>query len=82
MLTGFLAGLVFPGASLLLSHLLYKDVILLNKPAIPYLAALGLNLFFIRISYKKDADQTGKGIMLATFVCMLLLIFIFKIKLT
>jgi hypothetical protein len=56
--------------------------VLLGKPAIPYLVALALNLIIIRTCYKKDADQTGRGVMLATFVCMLLLVFVFKVKLT
>jgi hypothetical protein len=82
MLTGFVVGLIPPGIALILFNVLYKDVVLLNKPAIPYLVALALNLFIIRVCYKKDADQTGRGVMLATFLCMLALIFIFKVRLT
>ncbi|MFD1257340.1 hypothetical protein ACFQ3S_11080 [Mucilaginibacter terrae] len=82
MLTGFVLGLIFPGLTLLLFNVLYKNVLLLNKPAIPYLVALGLNLFIIRICYKKGADQTGRGVMLATFIAMLIMFFLFKIRLS
>jgi len=82
ILTGFVIGLIIPGLALLLFNVIYKGAVLLNKPAIPYLVALGLNLFFIRICYKKDADQTGKGIMLSTFICMLLMVLLFRVKLS
>jgi hypothetical protein len=82
MFVGFVLGLILPGLALLLFNVLYKDAVVLGKPAIPYMVALGLNLIAIRISYKKDADQTGKGIMLSTFICMLLLVLVFKVRLT
>lgn len=82
VLTGFITGLVIPGLALLIFNVVYKGMVLLNKPAIPYLVALGLNLFIIRICYKKDADKTGKGIMLSTFICMLLMVLLFKVKLS
>ena len=79
---GFIIGLILPALALMLFNILYKGAMLFNKPAIPYLVALGLNLIIIRICYKKNADQTGLGVMLATFISMLLLVFVFKIKLT
>ena len=82
MLTGFVLGLIAPGIALLLFNVLYTDVVLFNKPAIPYLVALALNLIIIRTCYKKNADQAGRGVMLSTFICMLLLVFVFKVKLT
>ena len=81
-LFGLVLGLILPGLALLLFNVLYKDALLLGKPAIPYMVALGLNLIIIRICYKKDADQTGRGVMLSTFVCMLLLVLVFKVRLT
>jgi hypothetical protein len=81
MLTGILIGLIFPAIAWLVFNVLFKNLVLLNKPAIPYLIALGLNLFVIKLCYKKDADETGKGVMLSTFVCMMLMV-IFKIQLS
>jgi len=82
ILFGFVLGLILPGLALLIFNVLYKDVVILGKPAIPYLVALGLNLIGMRICYKKDADQTGRGIMISTFIGMLLLVVVFKVKLT
>ncbi|WP_345954718.1 hypothetical protein [Mucilaginibacter sp. PAMB04168] len=82
VLIGLLLGLILPLTAWLLFSKLYPNVIILNKPAIPYLVALGINLLIIRLCYKKNADETGRGVMIATFACMLLFLFVFKIRLT
>jgi hypothetical protein len=81
MLSGILLGLVVPAMAWFIFNVLYKGVVLLHKPAIPYLVALGINLFIIRICFKKNLDDTGRGIMATTFVCVILLL-VFKIRLT
>lgn len=81
MLSGILLGLVTPALAWLLFHIIYKGVVVLNKPAIPYLVALGINLFIIRICFKKNLDDTGRGVMTTTFICIILLL-VFKIRLT
>jgi len=81
MLTGILSGLIIPAVAWLIFNVLYKGVVLFNKPAIPYLVALGINLFIIRICFKKNLDDTGRGVMVTTFVCVILLL-VFKIRLT
>ena len=81
ILAGFLIGFILPGTAYLLFNILYKNNHLFYKPALPYLIALALNLFITRICYKKEADDTGRGVMLATFISMVLFI-VFKVKLT
>jgi uncharacterized protein YacL len=78
MLAGVLAALIFPVIAFVISFLLKNNVDIINRPGLPYFIAIALNLVLIRISFKKGLDHTAKGIMLATFVSMLL-IFIFKI---
>ncbi len=46
-------------------------MIILNKPAIPYLFTIAINLFIIKYLFKKGLDQTGTGMILITFVVML-----------
>jgi len=71
---GLLAGLIFPGLTWLVFGYFFKNkVILLNKPTIPYLVAIAVNLFIIRYLFKKGDDQTGTGMILCTFVGMLLI---------
>jgi hypothetical protein len=78
MATGVLAALIFPATAFVMAFLLKNNVDIINRPALPYFIAIALNLILLRVSFKKGLDHTAKGIMLATFVCMLL-IFIFKI---
>ena len=78
MAAGVLAAWVFPAIAFAIASLLKNNVDIINRPALPYFIAIALNLILVRISFKKGLDHTAKGIMLATFVCMLL-IFIFKI---
>ncbi len=79
LFTGILIALVFPAISCLVAYLLKDNGYVINKPALPYFVAVAINMVLIRVSMKKDLDQTGRGIMLATFVIMLL-IFILKIQ--
>ncbi|MBL4674866.1 MAG: hypothetical protein JKY70_01455 [Mucilaginibacter sp.] len=58
---------------------LKNDAIIMNKPAIPYLIAIGLNLIMLRYYARKHFDLTSRGIMITTFACMLL-IAIFKFR--
>lgn len=79
MLSGFFLGLIAP--AWLIFHVIYKDLVLLHKPAIPYLVALGINLFIIRICFKYNLDNAGRGVMVTTFIGVLLLL-VFKVRLT
>ncbi len=81
VLSGFLIGMLPPALAWLFFNVIYTNVVILNKPTMPYFIALGINLVIIRICNKKNTDDTGKGVMMATFLSMLLL-FIFKIRLT
>ena len=76
--TGILAGLVFPGIACIVKHFYQTNFYLISKPALPFFIAIALNLILIRISVSKNTEQTGRGIMVVTFVFMLL-IFAFKI---
>jgi hypothetical protein len=79
VLTGVLIALVFPVISFLVSSLLKTNFYVMNKPGLPYLIAIGLNLVLIRIFTRRDADLTAKGIMLTTFV-FLIVVFMFVIR--
>ncbi len=82
ILTGLLIGLLLPAAAWVLFARLYPDTVILNKPAIPYLVAIGLNLFVVKLCFQRNADNTGKGVMLATFASMLAMVFILKVRIS
>jgi len=70
---GLLTGLILPGVAWLIFDLLLKNrTVILNKPAIPYLVAIALNLFAIKYLFKTGRDQTGAGMILCTFAVMVL----------
>lgn len=79
-ITGILAALIFPVIAWGAAYLLKTNVEIINRPALPYFVAIALNLIMMRFILKKELDQTARGIMLATFIIMLL-VFIFKVHL-
>jgi hypothetical protein len=77
---GILYGCIAPAVAwLVFAYFLNNDALIMNKPAAPYLIALFLNFLLLRYMAKKYLDKTANGIMIATFVCMLL-VFFFKIR--
>jgi hypothetical protein len=80
MLMGVLLALPFPFIAWVVAYLLRHNAdIIINKPALPYIIAIALNLLLLRFVIKKDLDKTARGIMLATFAIMIAL-FMFKIR--
>ena len=79
IITGIIAGLIFPAIAWFLVADRLNNISFLNKPAVPYLLAIAFNLILLRICYKKDAQNTGNGIILSTFIFMLVVFFI-KLK--
>ncbi|MBD1392983.1 hypothetical protein [Mucilaginibacter glaciei] len=76
MLYGFIPSLL---VWLLCNYILNNEAFVMDKPAAPYLIAICLNLLLLRYAAKKHLDEMSRGIMLITFVCMLL-VFIFKMQ--
>ncbi|MGZ3967892.1 MAG: hypothetical protein ACXVJC_23180 [Mucilaginibacter sp.] len=76
MITGLIAGLLLPGFTwFIFGYLLKNHFVIRDKPLIPYLVALALNLLAIKILFKKGVDQTGSGMILSTFAAMLICYF-------
>lgn len=66
---GIIGGLILPGISLFIFlYLLKGNFLIFNKPGIPYLVAIALNLFMIRYCFKQGQDNTGTGMILVTFI--------------
>lgn len=77
---GILYGCIAPFVAwLVFALLLNNESLIMNKPAAPYLIVLCLNLLLLRYTARNYHDKTANGIMIATFVCMLL-VFFFKIR--
>jgi hypothetical protein len=78
ILTGILLAVPFPACSMVAGYLLRYQTLILNKPALPYLVAIALNIVAMRILSRKESVKIVRGMMIATFAFMLL-IFLFKI---
>jgi hypothetical protein len=76
---GLLIGCILPALSWFVIADQWSAVPYLGKPGVTYLIAAALNLILLRVSYKKEADQTGNGIMIATFI-FVVAAFILKIE--
>jgi hypothetical protein len=69
ILMGFLYGSILPAISLFVFlYLLKGNFLIFNKPGIPYLMAIALNLFMIRYCFKQGKENIGTGMILITFV--------------
>jgi len=78
LLMGVLTALLFPAIAWMVAYYFKTSSFVINKPALPYVLALALNLLLLRFTVKKDLNKTAQGIMLATFVFMVVL-FMFKV---
>jgi hypothetical protein len=68
--TGLLSGLVLPAITWLVFDVLCKSWVLFNKPAIPYLVSVCVNLFVMRYLVKHDKENAAYGIMVTSFIVM------------
>lgn len=78
LLTGILGALIFPTLAWAAIYLLKDCAYIINRPLVPYFIAIGLNLILLRLGLRSGREKTARGIILATFVFMVLL-FILKI---
>jgi uncharacterized membrane protein len=79
-LAGAVGGSILPGISLFVFlYLLKGNFLILNKPGIPYLVAIALNMFITRYCFSKQQDKTGMGFILVTFIFMAA-VFLFKLQ--
>jgi len=69
--TGFLAALIFPAIACGADYYFRYTAEVINRPALPYLVAVALNLLAMRFIFKYDYDKTGKAMMATTFIVMI-----------
>lgn len=73
---GALIGLIFPLIAYLLTN--YTDLqtsFFVDKPIAIYVMAAVVNLGIFRFAYRAGKDSFAKGVLLMTFVSMLLMLF-------
>jgi len=73
-------GIAFPLLAFLLVH--FTDIelhFLPEKPMATYTIAVLINLIFLRFAYRSGNDQVGKGIIIMTFLAMILYLITHKV---
>ncbi len=76
-LTGALAALIFPAIACGAAYYFRYTAEVMNRPALPYLLAVALNLLAMRFIFRYGYDKTGKAMMATTFI-VLIAVFIIK----
>lgn len=76
--TGILIGALLPVISALIFELGYKDWIYFHR-GMPYFAVVAANLIIIRILAKRHQDKTATGVMIVSFV-FIILVYFFRYK--
>lgn len=78
---GFFVGLIAPiMAYVMQTYSTVQQSLFVDKPIALYVIAAVINLIIIRFSFTGGKEQFGKGVVLSTFIAMLVLIFVTKLK--
>lgn len=72
---GMLIGAVSPLIAFLLTLYTNWGTLLTNKPVGLYVLAAVINLLLLRFYYKRDQENTARGVILVTFIGVMVLIF-------
>lgn len=78
--TGLLSGLVFPIIMWLIFGVFCKNLILFDKPALPYWVAIAINLIIVRYFIRNSKELAAYVVLAVTFVLMIAM-FMLKVKL-
>lgn len=76
---GMLLGLVFPAIAFLLVEVLKKNIRVFEKDDLLYIGCVAINLFLVKMFFKKNHENTARGIVGATFICAIIF-FLYKVR--
>jgi len=66
---GTVLGLILPGIAFFIVEILKKNIRILQREDILYIGCVALNLLLVKYFFKKDKEQTARGIVGSTFIC-------------
>lgn len=67
-LFGISIGAILPGLVFFCEEVLKKDLRIYGKENVLYILAFAVNFFMIRYYFKSDIEDTGRGVVMATFL--------------
>ena len=72
---GAFLGLVMPGIAFMVVEILKRNFRILQKDDLLYIGCVAINLILVRYFFSIDKEQTGRGIVGATFICALVFMY-------
>lgn len=72
---GILIGAVMPLLSYVLTQTTNWGILLTNKPVGLFILAGAVNLLLLRLYYRRDCENTARGVIMITFLGLMVLIF-------
>lgn len=76
---GLILGLIFPAIAYVFVEVLKKNLRILEKDDLLYIGCVAINLFLVRYLFKKNQENTARGIVASTFICAFIF-FIYKVR--
>lgn len=76
---GTVLGLILPGIAFFIVEILKKNIRILQREDILYIGCVALNLFLVKYFFKKNKEQTARGIVGSTFICAMIF-FYYKMR--
>ncbi|WP_051293024.1 hypothetical protein [Olivibacter sitiensis] len=76
ILFGCLLGSVAPLIAFFFTEYHLVETLTQRKPLLAYVLSAAVNLILLRYLYKNEKDGTARGVILVTFACMLLLLYL------
>lgn len=66
---GLLLGLVCPGIAFFFVEILKRNISFLKKDDLLYIGCVAINLLLVRYYFRRDKENTARGIIGSTFIC-------------
>lgn len=66
---GVLLGLVLPGIAAFFVEILKKNIQILQRNDLLYIACVAINLLLVRYYFSINKEKTSRGIIVSTFIC-------------
>ncbi|MXV52668.1 stationary phase survival protein SurE [Pedobacter sp. HMF7647] len=69
---GTFLGLLLPATAAFFVGYLKKNIVILGKADLLYIGCVAINLFLVRYYFKKNCENTARGIVGSTFICAMI----------
>jgi hypothetical protein len=72
---GAFLGLILPGIAFFFVEILRRNIRFFQREDLLYIGCVAINLILVRYYFRIDKENTGRGIVGATFICALIFMY-------